>query len=237
MEIVIIEINVGIKCIHVRIEYVECVGVKLGKKFLIFFIFDNTVIRAGIANSFGILQCNVWVEQEVYIQLSRFLVAAVLWNAYRVDEYICAFLRIIERKILIVLIHAQKVSCVIRSDCSRTAFHLVEDFVHDISLYKRLLLKQLVVSLLPFVKIGGVYVNSLIKLCDCKGIAGIIEHENIPGILLIPKQAPTVRRTFNHFGIINHADHAEAVGHTVFVRGIEIKIPIKRINVLVIRYI
>ena len=92
MEIVIIEINVGIKCIHVRIEYVECVGVKLGKEFLIFFIFDNTVIRAGIADSFGILQCNVWVEQEVYIQLSRFLVAAVLWNAYRVDEYICAFL-------------------------------------------------------------------------------------------------------------------------------------------------
>ena len=141
---------------------------------------------------------------------------ASLGDANGIDKEVEALLRVIESQIGILLHHEQVIAGIVGRDPGLAALHFVKDLVHDIHLHQGLLIPQQIGRQGQQGGILRVDVVAQLQLCNGKGIAGIVKHQNLSRILFVPQQFPAAGiRLVNVFGVVDDADAAPGVGHGI----------------------
>ena len=141
-------------------------------------------------------------------------------------------LRQVEGQILVFFHHQHTVAGIIGSDVSLFILHSSVDLVHHILLHQWALLCQKICAILQDFRICGIEVNILIvphipqqQLRNTKSIPGIVDHQDLAGILFIPHQFPACNiRLIHILGIVQNAQRAPGVGNRVLVLRIVIRI-------------
>ena len=142
-------------------------------------------------------------------------------------------LRAVEGQILVLLQHIQVVACVVRSDPGLFVLHGVENLIHDVLLNHGLLLCQLVGAGLQLGFVGGVDAVAQQVLGNAKGIPGVIEHQDLIGIFLVPQQLPAGDIGFVHIlGVVDDANGAPGIGDGVLVLRVKVPIAENLVNIL-----
>ena len=159
-----------------------------------------------------------------------------LWNAHGVHKEIGSVLCGDGKANVLIRFHQNScVSRIVRRQPCLAAFHLVEDLVHDVGLYKRFLLLEK--------NSGWIHSSSSVELkenpsffCDdSKSAARIVEHQNFPGIFFIPEDVPAVNLLCDILFVIKDADKSPSVGNGIFILRIIAQIAVFFVDILIIR--
>ena len=143
--------------------------------------------------------------------------------------------RTVELQIRVFLHHGQIISGVIRRDPGFLVFHCVKNLVHHVLLHHGLLLHQLGRALPQLGLIGSVYIITKQILRNSEGIPGVIEHQDLIGILFVPQQFPTGHILFGHvFAVVDDTDGTPGIGNGILVLRIIRHVPEALVNILVI---
>ena len=142
-------------------------------------------------------------------------------------------LRLIELQVRVLLHHGQVVTGVVGGNVGLFVLHGIEDLVHNVLLHHRLLLSQLVGAGLELGRIGSVHRVAQQILGNAEGIPGVVEHQDLARVLLIPQQLPAGDICLVYIlAVVDDAHGAPGVGHGVLVLGIVAQPPVGIVNIL-----
>ena len=223
------------ECFAAAERFLARVG-DVGRRRLRIHILLGRRFRRGVPEIVEIFAVYFRRAEEVDVRLRAFLICCACGNAQRVDEEVKAFLREAEAKILVFLGHHKIVAGVVRRDPRLAALHLVIDLIHDIRLYERLLLDELVGRGAQLVLVARVERIPEHGFRDREGVARVIEHQNLSGVFAVPEKIPAADVLFVHIGaVVDDADRAPGVGDGVEVVGVVGGILIRLVYVPVVR--
>ena len=143
-----------------------------------------------------------------------------LQDAHGVHEPVGALLRDDEGQILVAVVHhGQVVAGVVHGDGGVAALHLLEDLVHDEGLIDPLVLGglQKLEGLTDLVFVGGVHVVAQVEEPGGQGVPGVVDHQDLPGVLGIEHGAPAGDLAVHHVPVIDDAESAPGVGDGILV--------------------
>ena len=135
----------------------------------------------------------------------------------------------------VVVDHGDGVAGVVDADRRLAADHLIEDLIHDIGLYQRLLSLQLLHHSVHLFGGLGVDAVSALERTDGVGIAAVVEHQDIARVLLIPQVGPAGRGLVHHRRVVDDAGGAEHIGHRIGVFGVVIRVAVGLVDVRKVR--
>ena len=144
---------------------------------------------------------------------------AGLEHTHGIHEPVAALLGNDEGQVLVILQHGQIVAGVVHGDGRVAALHLAEDLVHDEGLIHTLvfgILHQLK-GLGQLSLIGGVDVVAQIAQGGHQRIAGVVDHQHLPCVLLVEHSAPAGDGLVHHSRVVDDAHAAPGVGYGVLV--------------------
>ena len=132
----------------------------------------------------------------------------------------------------VVLRHGQVVAVVVGADGGVGALHLAEDLIHGIALEDGLLLDEGVHRLGDLVRVGGVVGVAQALEGDADGVPGVVDHQDIVAVFLIPQQIPAAGvRLVHHGGVVDDTHQAPHIGDRVQVLRVVLGILQLRIHV------
>ena len=158
-------------------------------------------------------------------------------NTHGIHKHIGGSIGVVEGQAVVVGIHGKEVARIIRCDSRRSAFELVKHLIHHIALNDRFLFGQKCQCLSPFLGIVGVDTVSELELRRSKGVARVVELENVSSVIFIPKKCPFSQIFLvlrQHLGVVDDTHRAVGVGNRVFFIGIVVKPFELAIDVLII---
>ena len=135
-------------------------------------------------------------------------------------------------KVGVIVDHGDGVAGVVHADSCLTADHFIKDLIHDIGLHQRLLSLELFHHLVHFFRGLGVDVMAALEGRNGVGVAAVVEHQDVAGILFIPQVRPTGGCLVHHRGVVDDAGGAQHVGHRIGVLGVVIRVAVFRVDLL-----
>ena len=144
-------------------------------------------------------------------------------NAHGVHKPVAALLGYHELQIGVVVQHGQVVTGVVHGDGGVAALHLAEDLVHHKGLVHALALgvRQQLIGFPDLGLVCGVDVVAQVQQGGGQGIAGVADHQDVAGVLLVEHGVPTVDVAVHHGGIVDDAQSTPGVGNGVLVVRVE----------------
>ena len=146
--------------------------------------------RGRVAEVIEVFAAYLGRAKEVDVRLGSLLVLTALGDAHCVNKEVKALLREVEAQVGIFLRHQQVVARIIWRYPRLLPLHLAEDLVHDVALHEGLLLDELVGCTAQLILVFGVDVDAEQQLGDRKCVSGIVEHQDLTGVFLVPEQVP-----------------------------------------------
>ena len=150
-------------------------------------------MRGGIADILGVGQGNLGFAHEVDEHFGCLFVARALGDAHGVHKAVGALGGQEDGQVRVIFHHGHAVAGVIRRQRGLAAAHFVEHLVHHIALHHALLLFQLLRGVLYVGKALRVQRAAQHFARNGKGVAAVVEHEDVVGILFVPQNAPALR--------------------------------------------
>ena len=156
--------------------------------------------------------------------LRRLFVFGIGRDAHTVHKEVHAFLGVDKRQVGVFVDHRQRIAGVVGRHGSLAALHLVENLVHNVGLHNIFLLLQRI-------HYGGHFLDRLRVQRQPQhlggngvGIAGVIEHQHIVGVLDIPQRRPACGRLLHHSGVVDQPRCTPSVGYAVHVGGVKVPV-------------